>query len=86
MFGGTATPSLGTVDVRVPIGPTLFANLIIDIVEVDIPFLLGLDALDALGLHVNSVDERLKCDKRGISTPLARKHGHIYLEWNNVVD
>eukprot|EP00170_Pyropia_yezoensis_P002437 contig_10214_g2441 len=49
MFGGTATPSLGTVDVRVLIGPTLFANLIIDTVEVDIPFLLGLDALDALG-------------------------------------
>lgn len=85
MFGGTVTPTLGTVDVRVPIGPTLFANLIIDIVEVDIPFLLGLDALDALSLYVKNVDDRLKCDKRGISTSLARKHEHIYLEWTNVV-
>eukprot|EP00168_Porphyra_purpurea_P020863 TRINITY_DN895_c0_g1_i6.p1 TRINITY_DN895_c0_g1~~TRINITY_DN895_c0_g1_i6.p1 ORF type:complete len:1091 (+),score=259.84 TRINITY_DN895_c0_g1_i6:1132-4404(+) len=68
---------------RVPIAPTLYANLLIDIVEVDVPFLLGLDALDALALYINNVDNRLKCDKRGTSTPLVRKHGHIYLDWAN---
>lgn len=79
------TPILGTVDVRVPISPTLYANLIVDVVEVDVPFLLGLDALDALALYVKNVDDKLNCDKRGIFTPLARKHGHIYQEWANDV-
>eukprot|EP00170_Pyropia_yezoensis_P005208 contig_21254_g5222 len=46
----------------------------------------GPNALDALGLYINNVDNILKCDKRGIATPLTRKDGHIYLEWSKGVD
>eukprot|EP00170_Pyropia_yezoensis_P005207 contig_21253_g5221 len=57
-------------NMRVPIASTLYANLLIDVVDVDFPFLMGLDALDALGLYINNVDNMLKCDARGIATPL----------------
>lgn len=80
MFGGTITPSLRTINMRVPIASTLYANLLIDVADVDVPFLMGLDALDALGLYIKNVDNMLKCDKRGIATPLTRKDGHTYLE------
>eukprot|EP00170_Pyropia_yezoensis_P006804 contig_27730_g6826 len=70
MFGGTITPSLGIINMRVPIASTLYANLLIDVVDVDVPLLTGLDAFDALGLYINNVDNMLKCDKRGIATPL----------------
>lgn len=81
LLGGVITPSVGTLDIRVPIAPTLYATLRVDVVDVDIPLLMGLDALDALALYVNTVENKLKCDRRGIATPLLRKHGHVWLEW-----
>lgn len=81
LFSGTATPSLGTIDMRVPISSYFYALLRIDVVDIDVPLLFGLDALEALRLYINNVENALKCDVRGICTPLVRKDGHIYLEW-----
>lgn len=83
LFGGVSTPSLGTVRIRVPVSPTLYADLSVDVVDLDVPFLFGLDMFDELGLYVNNVEDRLKCDRRAIATPLVRKGNHIYLEWGN---
>lgn len=79
MFGGTILPSLGINNMRVPIAPTLYANLLVDVVDVDVPFLMGLDALDAPGLYINNADNMLNCDKRGIATPpLHIKEPHAF--------
>lgn len=85
LFGGVVTPSLGTVNVRVPIATELYAPLRVHVVALDIPLLIGLDSLEMLRLYVNNVKDRLKCDARGISTPLVRKKQHLYLEWDEVV-
>lgn len=81
LFGGVSTPSLGTLRMRVPVSSTLYADLCVHVVDFAVPFLFGLDLLDELGLYVNNVEDRLKCDRRGISTPLVRKGNHLYLEW-----
>lgn len=81
LFGGVRTPSQGKVSIRVPISTELYALLHVDVVDIDVPLLVGLDILDDLALYVNTVENVLKCDKRGIATPLVRKDGHIYLEW-----
>lgn len=83
LLGRVVTPSAGTLDIRVLIAPTMYATLRVDVVDVDIPFLMGLDALDALALCVNMVENKLKCDLRGIATPLTRTYGHVYLEWSD---
>lgn len=80
-FGGTITPGVGTIDMRVPIAQQLYVPLRVDVVDIDIPFLLGLSTLYATGVYVNNVDNKLKCDMRGISTPLVRMDNHMYLEW-----
>lgn len=85
LFGGVLTPSLGLITIRVPISGDHYALLRVDVVALDIPFLLGLDVLDSLALYVNNVEDRLKCDKRMIATPLVRKDSHIYLEWGQAV-
>lgn len=82
LFGGVAHPSLGTIRVNVPIAAEFYASLDVDIVDLDVPFLFGLDTLDELALYVNNVEDRLKCDRRGIRTPLTRKNKHIFLEWD----
>lgn len=81
LFGGVTTPSLGKIDINIPLSPKLRVIMRVDVVGLDIPFLFGLDALDRLSLYVNNVENFLKCDKRGIAIPLTRKAGHIYLEW-----
>lgn len=84
LFGGVLSPSLGTLAIRVPISTDYYALLRVDVINLDIPFLLGLDVLDALGLYVNTVENKLKCDKRDIATGLVRKDNHVYLEWGHV--
>lgn len=81
LFGGVATPSLGTVEIRAPIPSHLHACFRVDVVNLDVPFLLGLYILDELALHVNNVTNELKCHHRGIATPLVRMNNHIYLPW-----
>jgi len=85
LFGGVLTPCTGTVDIRVPVSPSQYAAMRVAIVDLSVPFLFGLDALDAFSLYVNNVDNALKCDTRGIQTPLTRKDGHLYLEWNHAI-
>jgi len=70
---------------RVPLAADLYAAMRVNVVELNIPLLFGLDALDTYALYVNSVENALKCDRRGIATPLVRKDGHIYLEWGHAV-
>lgn len=72
---------MGTLAIRVPISTKYYALLRVDVINLDIPFLLGLDVLDNLGLYVNTVENKLKCDKRDIATDLVRKGNHVYLEW-----
>lgn len=85
MFGGVIAPSVGTIDVRVPIAPDYYAPMTVDVVELDVPFLFGLDALDAFGVYVNNLENSLKCDRRGFATALCRKDNHLYLEWGESI-
>jgi len=80
-FGGEVYESRGTLSVHIPLSPTFYLPLRVDIVPLDIPLLLGLDTLDKYGLYVNNVTNRLVSDGRGITAPLQRKGGHIYLVW-----
>jgi len=82
-FGGVLTPCSGMIDIRVPVGTSYFVALRVAVVELDVPILFGTDALDALSLYVNNVENALKCDYREIVLPLVRKDGHMYLEWTH---
>lgn len=72
-------------DARVPFPAGLYALIRVDVVGIEVSLLLGLDCVDALGVYINKIEDRLKCDKRGISTPLARNNQHIYPEWGEDV-
>ena len=80
-FGGEVYESRGTLSVHIPLSPTFYLPLHVDVVPLDVPLLLGLDTLDKYGLYVNNVTNYLVSDGRGIAVPLQRKGGHIYLVW-----
>lgn len=56
-------------------------NIDVDIVPVDIPFLLGLDVFDKQKMFINTVGNKLSGPMIDTNIVLVRKHGPIYLEW-----
>jgi hypothetical protein len=84
-FGADKQESLGSIPI---VFPSSKGNheLDIDVVSTDIPFLVGLDTLDSLGITADTVMNVLKCPGDEWSLPLVRKLGHVYLEWNDFHD
>lgn len=76
---------LGTVDVRLPIADGLCMLIRVAVVDTEVPLLSGLECLDAQGLYMKNIEDRLKWNKRGICTPLIHKNRHIYMERGTAV-
>lgn len=72
---------MGKLAIRVPVPDGSMMILNVDVVPVDVPFLVGLDVLDKFKLIVNTVDNTFDSRLGGWSLPLQRKIGHIYLQW-----
>lgn len=80
-FGVHYQKSLGAMTVRIPTPNHSFIAIVADVINADIPFLIGLDTLDAFGLFVNTVTNQLECPSLQWKIPLVRKFGHVYFNW-----
>lgn len=80
-FGESRHQGLGYISIRIPVSETHFANVNAAVVEIDVPFLLGLDALTKFKVILNFGDDtaQSKCD--GWKLKMVRKLGHVYIEW-----
>ena len=54
----------------------------VDVVDADIPFLIGLDFPDKYQFFVNTVENLLCNPILTLNIPVTRKLGHVYLEWS----
>lgn len=72
-ISGLDYPSLGLLCIRLPLGDDLFLPMDVDVVDVNVPFLYGLDALDANKMHVNKTSIELVCVAFKVSVPVMRK-------------
>ena len=80
-LGGSDYDTIGAVSIRLPVANDYFLPLIVNVIVLNVPFLLGLDTLDLHRMYVNNVTNRLVCVDEGVAVPLVRKFGHIYLDW-----
>jgi hypothetical protein len=79
-FGSKAHRSIGTLHISIPTPKkTMFYE--VDVIDLDVPLLLGLDFLDRFSLNALSVQNRICCVKDNWILPITRKHGHLYLCW-----
>jgi hypothetical protein len=53
----------------------------VDVINLDVPLLLGLEFLDTYSLNALSVQNHLCSVKDHWVLPITRKHGHLYLSW-----
>ena len=81
-FGTYRHIGLGKLDIRVPISEDYFLPLKIDIVNIDIPFLLGLDSMTRYGMVLDIHAQTLSSWLDGWEVPLIGKRGHVYYEWD----
>jgi hypothetical protein len=82
-LGSSLAQSIGMIRISIIIpGPSNFIELCVDVVNVDIPLLLGLDFLDKHHLNPLCVQNQLWCVTEQWSIPIVRKNGHLHLRWN----
>lgn len=55
-FGKKRVASIGKVKLRVQYADNMYIDLNVGAVEIDVPFIFGLDAMDKYSFHVNNVD------------------------------
>lgn len=81
IFGNGSCASMGKLELRLPLPDGQFLPLLIDVVDADIPFLLGLDVLDNERLVADNVSNVLESRRDKWKLPIKRKHGHMFVEW-----
>ena len=89
-FGVTAHESMGSTIIHIPT-PSGVMSIQADVISADVPFLIGMDAMDANRVQVLSIDNKLEHipldpNALGWQLPLARKHGHICLPFLPIRD
>ena len=84
-FGDHKERSIGRIDVLIPISSGDYLAFEADVVNLNIPLLMGLEILDRCKLVIDVCKNELLCPERGWSLPLTRKLGHIYIEWGTEV-
>jgi hypothetical protein len=83
-FGDQTCRSLGSLHIKVPV-PTGTMDIYVDVVEPNVPLLLGLDLLDRHRLQFLTLTNELEhIPVYGASwrLPVTRKGGHGFLEWD----
>jgi hypothetical protein len=80
IFGDRVCRSLGRCKILVPT-PNGTRAIETHVVRANIPFLVGLDALDHHEWNVLTVENQLQSKKEGWILPLVRKCGHVFLTW-----
>jgi hypothetical protein len=81
-FGSQSFQCLGSLVVCVPMHQSLFPHRV-EVVNVDVPLLLGMDFLDKHRVIFDVTRNVLIHRPTNASKPLARKHGHVYIEWDS---
>jgi len=80
-FGGGKNDRVGCLAIRVPITAELIIIMAVDVIMLNVPFLLGLDTIDRYKMYVKKVTDELVRVNEGIRLPTIRSDGHVYYRW-----
>jgi len=84
-LGGGSYVTIGIVHIRVPIAEDFFLPLTVNSMDLNLPFLMGLDILDVYRMYFNNMTNHLVCINEVVSVPLVRNFGHVYLDWGSSI-
>lgn len=78
-FGIGSSSSIGSINIDTPIGECIF-----HVVTANTPFLLSLNDMDAKGIILDNVHNKL-INKNGHCVPIVRRFGHPFLMWGPMI-
>ena len=81
-FGGNRFKSLGMATVRAPINDFAFIEFGCDVVEVDVPMVLGLPVLNHNGVYIKNITSKMVHHYLGWEVTVTYKHGHLFYCWD----
>lgn len=84
-FGDRTHLGQGIIQIRLPIQQHHFTTVVANIVNLDIPLLLGLDVLTQLRATIDFAEDVLSSKEGSWSLQLQRKLGHLYIVWDHEV-
>lgn len=74
--------AIGKVNIRIPVQDVTHINLSIDVINMDIPLIIGLDMLRSYRLLVNYINDTIHFGNFDIKRTIKHKSGHVFLECN----
>ena len=80
-FGTHRHKGLGRIEIRVPISNDYYIPVMTEVVNIDIPFLLGLDKMTDNDIVLDTNRQTLSSSTDGWKVSLVRKRGHLYYDW-----
>lgn len=80
-FGSHVCRSLGRINVRMPTPDGSYVEFTPDVVEADVPLLIGLDLLEEHGMILDFSTKVISNRQRNWKLPMKFKNGHIFIEW-----
>lgn len=80
-FGYKRHDNVSAIRIRMPITETKVIDIDADVVEVDMPILLGLDNLTKLKALLDIGNDTITSKNMKWEVPLTRKRGQLYVEW-----
>lgn len=81
-FGDRAALSIGSILVRLPIDEHSHINIDIDVVDMDIPLIIGLDVLRRHKILVDYLTNTIKFCERNVQQPIKNMRGHVFYVWD----
>lgn len=79
-FGSHHHKGVGRINIRFPISDSFFLSFSADVLDVEVPLLLGIDVMSASRLILEFGVDEMRSKNDGCVLPLERKNGHVYLE------
>lgn len=84
-FGNKKYDNIGTINIRMPLMESHVTDIDADVVDVNVPFLLGLNNLTKLKILLDVGKDRISSANLNWEMPVIRKHGHLYIAWPKCV-
>lgn len=81
-FGGGRHPTVRTLEMRLPVTQDFFIPLTVGVIALNVSMLLGLEKMDEHRMYFNNATNHLVCVDEGVNSPVVRKLGHAYNEWD----
>ena len=85
-FGDRKFEGMGLLEIRIPVTDDFFLSFDVEVVNVDVPLLIGLEFLDTFKVSIDLANDRMLSRGGEWEIHLKTDQGHLFVVWNVQAD